>query len=88
MSELGNDKPISCDGWPDRYQERNTLNHIKTTRLLEGVVAGCYRTLWGCGRDNAITPKEERKAIKSQRRSQELRASSTGLAFREHRRRC
>jgi len=59
-------------------------NHIKTTRLLERVVAGCYQMLWGCGRDNAITPKEERKAIKSQRQSKELRASSTGLAFKEH----
>ena len=55
-------------------------NHIKTTRLLEGVKVGCYRMLWGRGRDDAITPK----AIKSQYRSKELGGASTGLAFREH----
>jgi len=25
MAEWGKDKLISCDGWPDCYQERNAL---------------------------------------------------------------
>jgi len=61
-------------------------NHIETTQFPEGDVAGCYRARWGRGQDDSITPKEETKAINSQRRSKELGVSSTGLAFREHRR--
>jgi len=30
MSELGKDELISCDGWPDSYQERNAFKlHCK-----------------------------------------------------------
>jgi len=77
MSGLGKDKLISCDGWPDCYQERNAFKPHQTTRLPEGVKAGCYHALWEHGRDNALTPKEEWMAITSQRRSKELGASST-----------
>jgi hypothetical protein len=59
-------------------------NHIMTTRFPEGVVVGCYRALRGRGRDNAITPKDETKAVKSRHWLRDLRALSTRLAFREH----
>ena len=47
-------------------------------------MASCYRALGERGRENATTPKEGRKAIKSQRRSKNLKALSTGSALREH----
>jgi hypothetical protein len=35
-------------------------NHIAKTQLPEGVVVSYYRASAGRGRDNTITPKEER----------------------------
>jgi len=59
MSEVGKDKLISRDGWPDCYQERNAFKpHCKAT-ITKGVVASYYRALAGHGQDNAITPEEE-----------------------------
>jgi len=60
MSEIGKEKLISRNGWPDRYQERNAFKpHCKDTTIRD-VVASYYRALAGHGRDNAITPEEER----------------------------
>ena len=39
MSEIRKDKLISCDGWPDCYQERNVFKPHRRTRPPEGVVA-------------------------------------------------
>jgi hypothetical protein len=59
MAELRQDKLISCDGWPDPYQECNAFNpHCKDV-----ITCGCRGKLSpgakGQGRDNVITPEEE-----------------------------
>ena len=59
MPELRKDKLISCDGWPDSYQERNAFKpHCKdaTTRGCRGKLSPGAK---GCGCDSAITPEEE-----------------------------
>jgi hypothetical protein len=40
-------------------------NHIARTRNPQGVMASYHRVSGGCGRDNAITPEEE-KSYKDQ----------------------
>ena len=58
MAEVGKDKLISRDGWPDCYQARNTFKPDFIDTISKGIVASYYRALAGRGRDSTITPEE------------------------------
>jgi hypothetical protein len=61
MSDFGKDKLISSDGWPDCYPESNAYKPHCKEATPEGVMV-CYRRVpGGHGRDNTITPEDERR---------------------------
>jgi len=61
MSEIGNDKLISYDGWADSHQERNALNLDCRGAITTGCRGELLSGTKGRGRDRAITPKQEQQ---------------------------